>query len=128
MSRFAAAQRVSDPHHLERFKSIQDKDFMNNFLPQLMKYQYVKTPIKMSDEFAQMILDFTGGIIRLILKLWIAAHKYAFRRGDDYLRMEDFIAAEKNDFVFLRDAIKAVKSDDPKLRSKFEDMMSKLSS
>lgn len=89
----------------------------------LGKYQYVRKRIAVSDELRQVIFDLTAGINRLIIALWIAAHRVAFERRDDDLRISDFKKAAGTYLAPVAPAVAALLSKDPIQMRLYEDLM-----
>lgn len=125
--RISNIQRVvsSGYHHIGRFKSADDIAFKLVFFPELLKYQFVKTRIKEAEEdaLAELIIALSGGIRRLIIALWIAAHRIAFERDeDDSLRLDDFRKAAMTFLAPVAPAVAALNTGDPRLMSRYEDL------
>ena len=93
------------------------------FFAQLISYQYVKKPLPDSENFRQLILNLTAGVPRIILALWISAHRVAFERSEDSLRLEDFEKAANTYLAPLKPAIAALNSGDPVKMAKFDDLL-----
>jgi hypothetical protein len=89
----------------------------------LVKYQFVKKPILPTLEFAELIIELSGGIQRLIIALWIAAHRVAFERKEDDLRFEDFKRAANTYLAPVGPAVAALRSKDPLRMAKYEDLI-----
>lgn len=124
--RLATTQRFTTGgyHRFHHFKDTTDKEYANNLLPQLMRYQYVAKPIQLNEEVAKLILDLSGGIYRVIIALWVAAHRVAFERvSSDELRLSDFKKAADTYLAPLKPAITALQSQDPTQMAKFEDLV-----
>ncbi len=126
-SRFSTSQRISTfgANELTRYEHTEDREYLV-FLGQLMKYQYVKKPLTNLQELAVLMLDLTAGIKRLIIALWIEAHKCAYRRARDDLLLDDFKAAESSNFKMIRPAINAVKSGNPRHIEQYMDLLHKI--
>ncbi len=126
LKRFSTAQRASTGgcHHLHRFEDPRAPSFRKIFLEQLGRYQYAKKPLPISDDLADLIVDRTAGIQRLIIALWFGAHRIAFeRRGADDLRLTDFERAASTYLAPVRDAVEALKSGDPQRMAAYEDLL-----
>ena len=90
---------------------------------QLARYQYVATPLAVTAELAELIIHLTAGVQRLIIALWIAAHRVAFERKADDLRLEDFQKAADTYLAPIAPAVAALRSNDPKLMARYEDLI-----
>jgi len=89
----------------------------------LGQYQYVKNPLTMDDEVVRLIIDLTGGVQRLIIALWFAAHRVAFERDSDDLRKEDFTTAATTWLAPLIPAVAALRSRDPEKMARYHDLV-----
>lgn len=117
-------------YYLEHFESIDRKSFYRKvFLARLLDLQYVKDRIPDSDELAQLIIDRTAGVPRHIIALWVAAHRVAFDRAAasgsrvDNLLLQDFDIAAKTYLKLLQPCVKALLSNTPDARSRYEDLV-----
>lgn len=113
---------VSSGYHLlEPFKNGGGQSEL--FIKELIKHQYVIHPLSFSNELAALIIDLTAGIPRLIIAIWIAAHRIALRRKDDDLRLDDFRRAATTFLSPIAPAVAALKSNDPMQMARFEDLL-----
>lgn len=110
-------------HAFEPFSAAMDASFRKAFLPILAKYQYVAKPIPVDDQLAQLIIELTGGIHRIIIALWIAAHRVAFERSADDLRLEDFNKAAFTWLAPLAPAVAALQSKNETQMGRYEDLV-----
>lgn len=110
-------------HAFEPFGDPSSTEFAKNFLGQLGRYQYVKGRIAVDDNLARLVVDLTGGIQRLIIALWVAAHRVAFERKSDDLRLSDFTDAASTWMSPLAPAIDALRSRDANKMSRYEDLI-----
>lgn len=122
--RLSNTERVvtSGYHLFQNFDSVSDRQFTDIFLKQLGKYQYVSKKIDVNLDLAELILELTGGIQRLIIALWIAAHRVALERNTGDLRIEDFKKAAATYLQPVGPAVAALRSKDPYRMSKYEDL------
>lgn len=132
MKRFANTQRfVSGGYHpIKHFESADDPAFFSadpkapGFLNVLGLYQYVNYPLKIDKDMASKILELSGGIPRLILALWVAAHRVALESPtDDSLSLKDFERAADTFLAPIKPAIMALRSKDPRQIVHYEDLM-----
>ena len=123
--RFSTQQRVISfgYHHLRRFESVNDKEYSEVFLPQLFRYQLVQKKLPLTSELSELLIELTGGIKRLLIIIWVAAHRVAFMRGNDDLLLDDFRTAAKTYLSPVAGAVHAINSGRPELLSKFDDMI-----
>ena len=109
-------------HPFEPIRLVTGKELESSFLGVLARYQYVRKPITMDEALARLIIDLTGGIQRIVIALWVAAHRVAFERKQDDLRIEDFTKAASTWLAPLAPAIAALQTKDPERMSRFEDL------
>lgn len=109
-------------HRFDPFSNPLAPEFQT-FLGKLGKYQFVRHKIAVDDALAHLIIGLTGGIQRVIIALWFAAHRVAFERKSDDLRLSDFTDAAKTWLAPLAPAIAAVSSKDPEKMGRYEDLI-----
>lgn len=110
-------------HAFEPFEDPKAPEFLNTFLGQLGRYQYVRNRIVVDENLASLIIELTGGIQRVIIALWVAAHRVAFERKADDLRPSDFTEAAKTWLAPLAPAIAALRTKDPEKMARYEDLV-----
>lgn len=114
---------VTSGYHLfQNFQSASDPQFIKFFLNQLGEYQYVSQKLTVDTELAELIIELTGGIQRLIIALWIAAHRVALERNKGDLLLEDFKKAARTYLAPVAPAVAALRSNDPNRMSVYEDL------
>ncbi len=130
MKRFANTQRFvgGGYHAIPHFESADDPLFFDSqshggFLNAIGLYQFVAKPLEITKDFAKLILELTAGIPRLIVAFWVAAHRVAFERKEDSLRVEDFKRAAATYLAPVQSAVAALRSKDPQSMSRYEDLM-----
>lgn len=124
--RLSNAQRLATTgyHRFMPFSSAKDPEFRYVFLPALGQYQFVLHPVAVDDALAELIYQLTAGVRRIIMNLWMAAHRVAFeRRSDDCLLHEDFRQAARTYLAPVADAVAALLSRDPIRMSHYEDLL-----
>lgn len=123
--RMSTLQRVNTGgyHAIDPLKFDPTKPIEPTFLGQLGRYQYVKNPLPMDNNLAQLIMDLTGGIQRVVVALWVAAHRVALERQDDTLKMEHFNRAMSTWLRPLVPAIDALKTGNAMHLSRYEDLV-----
>lgn len=123
--RLSTAERIvtSGYHAFHHFESPTDSTFRNIFLEQLGRYQYVRNKLPVDDQLAELIIELTGGIQRLIVALWIAAHRVALERNKGDLLLSDFKKASNTYLAPVAPAVAAFRSGDPKQMSRYEDLL-----
>lgn len=123
--RLSTTERIvtSGYHVFHHFENAVDSNFRKNFLEQLGRYQYVQKRLPVDDELANLIIELTGGIQRLIVALWIAAQRIALERNKGDLLLTDFKKAAATYLAPVAPAVAAFRSKDPVRMSKYEDLM-----
>jgi hypothetical protein len=114
---------TSGYHPFPLYESASDPNFYGGFFQQLVKYQFVLKRLPATLDFAELIIELTAGVPRLIIALWIAAHRVAFERKDDDFRFEDFKRAAGTYLAAVKPAVTALRSKDPKLMARYEDLV-----
>lgn len=94
-----------------------------SFLGVLGKYQYVKHRLAVDANLAKLVEELTAGIQRVVIALWVAAHRVAFERKSDDLRLDDFKTAASTWLAPLQPAIAALRSKAPKKLMLYEDLV-----
>jgi AAA domain len=123
--RAATTQRIvtMGAHEFTPFESANDISYRDTFLKELGKYQFVHTKLAVDDDLAKLIIELTAGVPRIIIALWIAAHRIAYERKTNDLRLSDFKKASETYLKPVASAVAALKSGDPSRMAAFEDMM-----
>lgn len=125
--RMSNTQRISTGgvHLFNHYASPEDPEFSGVFFPQLAKLQYVKHKLPVSPELGATVIEWSGGVRRVIPALWLGAHKVAFERDTDDLRLADFKQAAVTFLAPLLPAIAALRSRKPDRLAQFEDLIHK---
>lgn len=113
---------TSGYHKMSEFVSATDLFFVE-FMDTLGQFQYVVKRIPINDELRALVFTLTAGIQRLIVALWIAAHRVAFERKEDSLCLEDFRKAAATYLAPVAPAVAALLSKDPQRMRRYEDLM-----
>lgn len=124
--RLSTLERMLNGGGFHGFKPISDPSdatYFESFLETLGGYQYVATPLLMDEEVEREIIDLTGGVQRIIIALWIAAHRTAYERNKDSLEIGDFRKAAVTWLAPLAPAVAAIKSNDPRAMARYDDLV-----
>lgn len=123
--RLSTTQRVATGgfHKFSPFSGPDCPEFRDVFFANLHRYQYVRHPLSNSPESRKLVYDLSAGVPRIIMALWVAAHRVAMERKDDDLRLEDFRKAANTLLSPLMPAVEALKSADPILMARYDDLM-----
>jgi hypothetical protein len=121
-SRLATSQRlaVGGYHHITPFPDPADGAFQQ-FIRVLSQYQWTIGKLR-AEELFEPIFRLTAGVRRLIIALWIAAHRVAFERKDDELRVSDFERAASTLLAPTKPGVQALLSRSPDRFDLFEDL------
>lgn len=109
-------------HAFEPFMDPAALEFRKSFLGELGRYQYVRDKLTVDDNLAELIIQLTGGIQRIIIALWVAAHRVAFDRNADDLRLEDFATAARTWLAPLAPAVAALRAGNAFGMARYEDL------
>ena len=128
MRRLSNAQRLvaTGFHAFEPFASADDPRFRKVFLPTLARYQCVKARLPVTDELANLVYSSTGGVQRLIVALWFAAHRISYEKQSDELTLADFDHAARTLLSPVQPAVRALTSQDPGKLSRYEDLVPRI--
>lgn len=113
---------ASGYHRLSEFGGSEDKMFVA-FMDVLGRYQHVVKKIPVDAELRALVFKLTAGIPRIIIALWVAAHRVAFERKEDSLTLGDFTKAASTFLAPLAPAVAALLTRDPDLMRRYEDLM-----
>jgi hypothetical protein len=112
---------ASGYHNIPRYESVDALDYQM-FMKQLVRYQFVRDKLPLNNELNSLIVELTGGIHRIIIAIWVAAHRIAFERRTDDLRLDDFRVAANTYLAPIQPAIEALRSNDPERMRLYEDL------
>lgn len=113
---------ASGYHRLSEFSGPEDGMFIE-FMQVLGRYQYVVRKVPMDSELRAVVFKLTAGIPRIIIALWVAAHRVAFERKEDSLTLTDFTKAASTLLAPLAPAVAALLTRDPAMMRRYEDLM-----
>ena len=112
-------------HQFPLFEDAKSPIFYKKFFMPLSNYQFVLKRLDVTPEFAKLIIELTGGVPRIIIALWVAAHRVAFERKADDLRIDDFNRAAATYLAPIAPAIAALRSKDPQSMARYEDLLAR---
>ncbi len=112
-------------HQFPLFENADSPLFYKGFFEPLSQYQFVSKRLEVTPRLAALIIELTGGVLRIIIALWIAAHRVAFERKDDDLRIDDFNRAAATYLAPIAPAIAALRSKDPQRMARYEDLIAR---
>lgn len=121
-NRLATLQRITSAgyHRFDPFPGSTDGAY-KQFMKVLGRYQYTIKTLD-TESILQIVFELTAGVYRLIIALWIAAHRVAFERNKDELQPEDFETAATTFLAPLGPAVKALLSGSPDAVRRYEDL------
>lgn len=121
--RLSNTQRfVTSGYHHMRFFEGPECPMFSFFWSEVVKHQWLRQPLENTPELRELVIEFTAGIPRLIIALWIGAQRIAMERPDDALELKDIRAAESHFLAPVRPAVMAIRSRDPVQMAKYEDL------
>ena len=109
-------------HSMSTFQGSTDP-FYIAYMETLGEFQYVVKRISIDNALRELVFELTAGILRLVMSLWIAAHRVAFERREDSLRLEDFKKAAATYLAPVAPAVAALINRDPQKMRRYEDLM-----
>lgn len=89
----------------------------------LADYQYVKSPLKITDDARKALYRLSGGVHRILVALWVAGQRVALRRESDDFRIDDLEKAASTLLAPLKPAVQAMQSGDPLALRRYQDLM-----
>lgn len=110
-------------HPIEPVSIAPGTNLEGSFLGCLFRYQWVSTPLELTEEIAAKILEMTGGIPRIIIALWVAAHRVALERKVDDLRLSDLTQAATTWLSPLAPAVAALREKNATSMRRYEDLV-----
>lgn len=121
-TRISTGQRfaVGGYHAFNPFKGATDPAY-RQFIDVLSRYQWMVGRLT-PNQLYETIFRLTAGVRRLIIALWVAAHRVALDRTDDELRLSDFECAASTFLSTARTGVEALLSRSPERFSRFEDL------
>ncbi|WP_374354455.1 ATP-binding protein [Chitinimonas sp.] len=124
-TRCSTAQRMGTGGFikLSHFETPDDKQFREHLLPTLCRYQWFDEHLPLTNDLAELIHRFSGGLPRLCIALWIHAHQMAIERGGVGLNFEDFIHAAEGPLAPVQPAVAALLSNSPEKLSNYRDLL-----
>ncbi len=125
MRRLATAQRaVTGGYHCMRvFAGMEDEEYAEFFLAALTRFQAVAKPLCVTPEIGTLLIELTAGIPRLLVALWLAAHRVAYEHKADTLTEADIRKAAGTYLAPVVPAVSALRSKDPRQTRLYEDLL-----
>ncbi len=122
--RLSTAQRLSKGgrYVLQPISSVSDR-FLDTLMKALIRYQWVATPIKDSPDLRKLVLELTAGVPRIIIALWMMAHRKAFDERRDELTAEILKGTMDSFLSPLKPAVEALRTGNPEALSEYEDLL-----
>lgn len=97
--------------------------FYATLFPVLASFQWVKKRMEDTPAFRALILELTGGVPRIIITLWVMAHRVAFDERKDELSEAIFRKAMDTYLAPLKPAVEALRSGSVDALAKYEDLL-----
>ena len=92
-------------------------------LTAMWDYQWVKHPVPLSISLRKTIYDLTQGVTDFLTKLMILSQRHAIQSGAETLNEQILAHVASTKMKLLQPAIAALRSNDPRQMSKFEDLL-----
>jgi hypothetical protein len=122
--RFAIAQRLtSGGHHRMEFPSSAADPHFTGLLKKLIRYQWSDEPLPLTQGLAETIYKRTAGIHRILISLWIGAHRVAAEAGASSLTIAHIEQAASTYISPARPAVDALLSGSADCIEKYEDLI-----
>lgn len=120
--RLATSQRIVSAgfHKFDPFPSATDGSYVT-FMTVLGRYQYTRVAIDVMTVLDK-VFEATAGIRRLIIALWVGAHRIALERKDDELKLGDFEEAARTLMAPVGPSVRALLSGRPDALQRYEDL------
>lgn len=93
-----------------------------SFVAVMWQYQWVRTPLKLTNEVLDTLYSCTQGILDLAIKLFAAAQVRAILDGDEVLSVALLKRVYKENFHLMHEMIDALSANDHRKLSQFEDI------
>lgn len=93
-----------------------------SFVAIMWQYQWVRTPLKLTNEVLDTLYACTQGILDLAIKLFAAAQVRAILDGDEVLSVALLKRVYKENFHLMHEMIDALSANDHRKLSQFEDI------
>lgn len=93
-----------------------------DFMHALWKYQWVRTPLQLTEDILDLLYSCTQGVLDLAIKLFAIAQVRAVLEGHDTLSTHSLKQAYESDFKLLHEAIEALERNDFKTLERFADI------
>lgn len=97
--------------------------FYVTLFPVLVKFQWVKKRMEDTPKFRALILELTGGVPRIIITLWVMAHRVAFDDRKDELNEAIFRKAMDTYLAPLKPAVEALRTGSVDALARYEDLL-----
>lgn len=93
-----------------------------SFVAVMWQYQWVRTPLKLTNEVLNTLYSCTQGILDLAIKLFAAAQVRAILDGDEVLSVALLERVYKENFHLMHEMLEALATNNHRKLEKFEDV------
>lgn len=93
-----------------------------SFMRVMWKYQWVRTPVKLTDSMMDLFFKYTQGIIDLAIKLFVVSQSRAIVDGSETLSEQLVSAVYEHDMRLVHPMVDALRNNDVEALIRFEDI------
>ncbi len=93
-----------------------------DFVSELWKYQWVGTPVPLTDGMLNILYDCTQGVIDLVIKLFMVAQARAILDQSETLSEQLIVDVYQKDLYLIHPMVKALRDKDMKSLKRYEDI------
>jgi len=93
-----------------------------DFLNILWDFQWTRQPVALTEEFIQLMYDYSQGVIDIAIKLFAATQARAMHDGSETLTRELLTEVYKREFVLVHPMLDALRTDDWEALAAFDDI------
>lgn len=93
-----------------------------DFVTELWKYQWVRTPVPLTDGMLNILYDCTQGVIDLAIKLFMVAQARAILDQSETLSEQLIVDVYQKDLYLIHPMVKALRDKDMKALMRYEDV------
>lgn len=114
--------RYDGPMDSPEEEAFQQQSEWAGFVEVMWQYQWVRTPLKLTNEVLDTLYSFTQGILDLAIKLFAAAQVRAILDGHDALSVALLEQVYQENFHLMHEMIDALSANDHRKLTQFEDI------
>ena len=96
----------------------------NLIIEELWRYQWLREPGALTEEFRTVVFEETQGIVAFIVDMFLVCQLHALSQGKETLTADMFSEVARKNFEFLQPVLCALRSGKPARMKKFPDLCS----